>query len=51
MAELFEVPVVTDDGAKDLPYANIEAISHVDVETDAAGEASLGMRMCLNNGL
>ncbi len=50
MAEFFEVPVTREDGSSGLQFINIEAISYVDLETDAAQQGSTGMRVFLNNG-
>ncbi len=50
MAEFFEMPVRREDGSSSLQYINIEAISYVDLETEAAEERSTGMRVYLNNG-
>ena len=50
MAEFFEIPVSREDGSGSLQYINIEAISYVDLETDAAQEGPTGMRVYLNNG-
>ena len=50
MAEFFEMQVRREDGSSSLQYINIEAISYVDLEADAAEEDSTGMRVYLNNG-
>ena len=50
MAEFFDVPAGREDGSVGLQYINIEAISYVDVDVDAAGEAPTGLRVYLNNG-
>ncbi|MBV8488603.1 MAG: hypothetical protein JO161_10020 [Planctomycetaceae bacterium] len=50
MAEFFELFVEREDGRKGLQYINIEAISYVDLEIDAAGATSGETRVYLNNG-
>ena len=50
MVEFFELTVEREDGSTGLQYINVEAISYVDLETDAVREASVDIRVYLNNG-
>ena len=50
MAEFFEVPVLREDGSVGSHYINIEAISYVDLETEAGNLVPDGVRVHLNNG-
>jgi dUTPase len=50
MAEFFEVPVLREDGSVGSHYINIEAISYVDLETEAGNLVPEGVRVHLNNG-
>jgi hypothetical protein len=50
MAEFFEVPVWREDGSEGLHYVNIEAISYVDLETEAGKTIADGVKVYLSNG-
>ena len=50
MAEFFEVPVLREDGSVGCHYVNIEAISYVDLETEAGKLIPDGVKVYLNNG-
>jgi hypothetical protein len=50
MAKFFEVPVEREDGSKGLQYVNIDAITYVDLDTDAAQKIPTNLRIYLNNG-
>jgi len=50
MAEFFEVPVLREDGSVGSHYVNIEAISYVDLETEAGKLIPDGVKVYLNNG-
>lgn len=50
MAFFFEIPVEREDGSKGLQYINLEAISYVDLDTDALEKIPINMRIYLNNG-
>jgi dUTPase len=50
MAEFFEVPVLREDGSVGSHYVNIEAISYVDLESEAGKLTPDGVKVYLNNG-
>ena len=50
MAEFFEVPVLREDGSVGSHYVNVEAISYVDLETEAGNLVPDGVKVYLNNG-
>ena len=50
MAEFFEVPVRREDGSEGLHFVNLEAISYIDLDTEAGTTTSDRVRIYLNNG-
>ena len=50
MAEFFEVPVRREDGSEGLHFVNLEAISYIDLDTEAGVKKSDHVRIYLNNG-
>ena len=50
MAEFIEVPVLREDGSEGSHYVNIEAISYVDLETEAGKLSPDSVKVYLNNG-
>ena len=50
MVEFLELPVEREDGSTGMRYINVEAISYVDLETDAIQGTSGDVRIYLNNG-
>ncbi len=50
MAEFFEVPVRREDGSEGLHFVNVEAISYIDLDSEAGTTATDRVRIYLNNG-
>ena len=50
MTEFFEVPVRREDGSEGLHFVNVDAISYIDLDTEAGTANVDRVRIYLNNG-